>query len=397
MTENLPAQRDEVAPVKVDLSQPLTDLDQAMRLANALSRSELVPESLYGKAASVLHVLLTGQAMDLHWSEAIRVIYSPGKGQIGLRGQFLLTRLRVKGHSYRFEDGDGWATFILTRGDDHQEFRATFTHADAEQAGLISRTNWKQYEKRMLRWRAVAECVSFGAPDVLLGFEVEGAEEAPGASGVVLHPESPAPPEPGDGKAAPGDGQAAQAEQLRKLDERIATHKASFTVPEASLIEALEDPESGGESAVQVTKVDPHVGGISESGGESAPSATPEAEAVAPEQNPPPLVDEPVDAAGKATTKDLAGWFREFGYDPKQYRPQVLNACSVYVRRNITGVRDLKLFEVADLCNALSVLWDASQASELAPVSMLADKISEWARAWEMEDGTGYALYMGQQ
>jgi hypothetical protein len=397
MTENLPAQRDEVAPVKVDLSQPLTDLDQAMRLANALSRSELVPESLYGKAASVLHVLLTGQAMDLHWSEAIRVIYSPGKGQIGLRGQFLLTRLRVKGHSYRFEDGDGWATFILTRGDDHQEFRATFTHADAEQAGLISRTNWKQYEKRMLRWRAVAECVSFGAPDVLLGFEVEGAEEAPGASGVVLRPESPAPPEPGDGKAAPGDGQAAQAEQLRKLDERIATHKVRYTVPEASLIEALEDPESGGESAVQVTVDDPHVGGMSGSGGESAPSATPEAEAVAPEQNPPPLVDEPVDAAVKATTKDLAGWFREFGYDPKQYRPQVLNACSVYVRRNITGVRDLKLFEVADLCKALSVLWDASQASELAPVSMLAEKISEWAQAWEREDPDGYALYAGPQ
>jgi hypothetical protein len=387
-------------PVPVNLGRPITDLDQAMRAADMLSRSDLLPYALRGNAPNTLLVMLTGQELELSLTQAFRTIYVPAGGQPQLRGVLVLALLRRKQHTYRFEETDDSCTFTVVRGDTGEEYSASFTIEDAITAKLAKRNAngdvvalsekgkelpWMLYKRDLLMWRAVARGALRGAPEVMLGFEIQGGSPPEPEQPVELHPESPAPPEPGDGKAAPGDGQAAQAEQLRKLDERIATHKA------------LEDPESGGESAVQVTEVDPHVGGISESGGESAPSATPEAEAVAPEQNPPPLVDEPVDAAGKATTKDLAGWFREFGYDPKQYRPQVLNACSVYVRRNITGVRDLKLFEVADLCNALSVLWDASQASELAPVSMLADKISEWARAWEMEDGTGYALYMGQQ
>jgi hypothetical protein len=312
----------------------------------------------------------------------------------------VLALLRRKQHTYRFEETDDSCTFTVVRGDTGEEYSASFTIEDAITAKLAKRNAngdvvalsekgkelpWMLYKRDLLMWRAVARGALRGAPEVMLGFEIQGGSPPEPEQPVELHPESPAPPEPGDGKAAPGDGQAAQAEQLRKLDERIATHKA------------LEDPESGGESAVQVTKVDPHVGGISESGGESAPSATPEAEAVAPEQNPPPLVDEPVDAAGKATTKDLAGWFREFGYDPKQYRPQVLNACSVYVRRNITGVRDLKLFEVADLCSELSALWDRSETSELAPVSMLAEQIAAWQDLWEREDPDGYALYTGPQ
>jgi hypothetical protein len=107
--------------------------------------------------------------------------------------------------------------------------------------------------------------------------------------------------------------------------------------------------------------------------------------------------DSPVDAAGKAKTKVLSEWFTVFGYDPKLYRADVLRACSVYVRRNITGVRDLKASEVMDLCNVLSALHRRSKDSELALVSVLAETMSEWAQAWETEDPTGYTLYTGPQ
>src|ERR1700691_2477392 len=102
-TDNLPGRlavpaRDAGQParssVAVDLSKPLTDLGQALQLADTLSRSELVPRALAGKPASVFHVLMTGQALGLHWTESVRVIYSAGPGQIGLKGGFLLSQLR---------------------------------------------------------------------------------------------------------------------------------------------------------------------------------------------------------------------------------------------------------------------------------------------------------------
>jgi hypothetical protein len=104
-----------------------------------------------------------------------------------------------------------------------------------------------------------------------------------------------------------------------------------------------------------------------------------------------------VDATGKAPTKVLSEWLTWFGYDPKLYRAEVLRTCSVYTRRNITGVRDLKQSEVLELCNELVALWRLSTTSELAPVSMLADQMTAWAQAWETEDPDGYALYTGPQ
>jgi hypothetical protein len=104
-----------------------------------------------------------------------------------------------------------------------------------------------------------------------------------------------------------------------------------------------------------------------------------------------------VDATGKAPTKVLAEWFTWFGYDPKLFRADVLRACSLCTRRNITGVRDLKQTEVLELVNWLVALWKLSLTSELAPVSMLADQMTEWAQAWEREDPDGYALYTGPQ
>jgi hypothetical protein len=424
---NSPARREQnqSAPVQVnDLMKPLLNLDEAMRVSEVLSLSDMVPRSLYGKPTNVFHVIMTGQALGLHWTEAIRVIFSPGPGQIGMRAQFLLHQVRKAGHRYTIEPGEGSCTVTIKRGDtDEPPFSSTFTIDDAIQGGLVQRKPdgklvalsqsgkplpWMQWDKKMLRWRAVTDVVSFAVPEAGLGFEVDGGGGPEPQQPVELHPQTPAPPEPGDGKAAPSDGQAAQAEsasqrrRLATMDEQmregVERDLADHGI-EPDLVGEI--PESGGESAVQVTKVDPHVGGISESGGESAPSATPEAEAVAPEQNLSPPVDEPgdspVDTAVKATTKDLAGWFREFGYDPKQYRSRVLNACSVYARRRITGVRDLKLFEVADLCSELSALWDRSETSELAPVSMLAEEIAAWQDSWEREDPDGYTLYTGPQ
>jgi hypothetical protein len=233
MTEqNTVAVRDPKAylDAKVDLMKPLADLDEAMRVADVLSASTLVPRALQGKPANVLHVILTGQSLGLHWTESIRVIYSPGDGQIGMRGSFLLSRLRQAGHTYRekyTEDGTA-CTFYLTRGDTKEEFESTFSIEDAVQGGLLKRTSdgklvalsrdgkplpWMSWTRRMLRWRAVSDCVGFAAPEVSLGFEIEGAEPAAEAKAEVqLKPDEVKPVQPA---ATGGSG------GLRDLDQRV--------------------------------------------------------------------------------------------------------------------------------------------------------------------------------
>jgi hypothetical protein len=406
---NVPAVRE---PVAVNLGRPITDLDQAMRAADMLSRSDLLPRALRGNAPNTLLVMLTGQELELSLTQAFRTIYVPSGGQPQLRGVLVLALLRRKNHTYRFEETDDSCTFTVVRGDTGEEYSASFTIEDAITAKLAKRNAngdvvalsdngkelpWMLYRRDLLMWRAVARGALRGAPEVMLGFEIQGGSPPEPQEPVELRPENPAPPEPAAGQAAPSGGQAAQAEQLRQLDEQIAQGRG--THPSDVITEEERLAVLGGETGRP--EGDPYVGGIPESGGESAPSAIdPDmADDLAAETAPP--VDEPgdspVDAAGKAKTKVLAEWFTKFGYDPKLYRANVLRACSVYTRRNIAGVRDLKASEVMELCNELAALWRVSKTSELAPVSMLADQVNEWAQAWESEDPTGYTLYTGPQ
>src|SRR6266516_7526150 len=155
---------------------PLLNLDQAMRVSKVMSLSYIVPWSLYDKPSNVFHVIMSGQALKLHWTEAVRVIFSPGPGQIGLRAQFLLHQVRQAGHRYTIEPGEDSCTVTIKRGDTEEVFASTFTIEDAIQGGLVTRKPdgkliamsqsgkplpWMQWDKKMLRWRAVTDVVSF--------------------------------------------------------------------------------------------------------------------------------------------------------------------------------------------------------------------------------------------
>lgn len=391
---NVPAVREQR--VAVDLSKPLADLDQALRLADALSQSDLVPRALYGKPANVLHVLMTGQQMGLHWAESIRVIYSPGQGQIGLRGQFLLSRVRQAGHRYTITDGDGECTFKLTRGDTGEEFESTFTIEDAIQGGLATRKSdgtivalsrdgkplpWQSWTRRMLRWRAVSDCVGFGAPECLLGFEVEGAEAPADAQPeVVLQPQSSAPPAPDAREAAPGDGQAAQAQQLSELDRRMQENLAA--VEEAEVVE----PEGPADDSPAPATGD---------GG----TAPPPAGEWGPETAPPMDRDLPEpgqSAAAQAQTQVLAERFTTLGWNPKDYRADVLKACSMFAGRRIGGVRDLTGAEVLKLTAALAAVQRKTKDETHYPVA-LAEQVEVWREKWAETDPAGYAEYEAGQ
>jgi hypothetical protein len=360
--DNLPARRDDDAPVKVDLSKPLADMDEAMRLADQLSRSDLVPNSLRGRPANILHVLMAGQTLGLDWPTSLRVIFSPGPGQIGLRGQFLLAKLREAGHDYEWKEEEDACTFIV-----HRDFRdekpgrtyeATFTLEDAIAAGLAQRKPdgtvvalsrdgkplpWQAYRKNMLFWRAVALCINRAAPEVGLGFEIQGAEgpREPEPE-IQLSPQSPAPPAAGE--AAPGGG-AAQADAAR---ERLAALNRDMGGAEPEELPAVIPPPARPRQAERSKVV--------------------------------------------RLEAQLATQFTELGWDPgTEHRADILRACSLFARRPVLTVRDLTEDEMDLLGTELNSIIDREPAEAYEVI--LAERAEAWREKWRDSDDEGLDLY----
>jgi len=412
MTENLPARREDRAPVKVDLTKPIADLDEALRLADALARSDLVPSALKGRPANILHVLVTGQEMGLKWPVSLRVIYCPGPGQIGIRGQLLLAKLREAGHDYDWEEGDGFCKFTLTRagtdGRPGKSYASEFTIRDAITAGLAKQQEdgrivalsqqgkpmpWMQYTPRMLFWRAVADCVNRAAPEVLLGFEIAGAEPpAEPEPDVVLRPAEPAPPGPAGGEAAPADGQAAQLAELdRRMRERVEADLAGHGIePDAPETAApAGQPENVGGNLEHDTMGGnaPASGGPAQASHDSHTAYGGPAQAINDGQDHDggPAVT-PESPAGPA---DLARRFAELGWNPKRHRPDVLRACTMYLRRPVGSVVQMDDDEIQALYGELSAIQRSFEPGHY-PVA-LADAVETWRASWEAADPAGYA------
>lgn len=417
---NVPARRDERQPVPVDdLMKPIISLDQAMRVSDVLARSELVPVSLANKPANVFHVIMTGQQLGLHWTEAVRVIFSPGRGQIGLRAQFLLHQVRKAGHRYVITPDENQCTVKITRGDTEEVFESTFTIEDAVHGGLVSRKPdgslvalsregkplpWMQWDKRLLRWRAVTDVVSFAVPEAGLGFQIDDGTPEP-AQPVELRPETPALPVSA-GQAATG-GQAGQVKQrLQDLDEQVAQRRdalrdalteqerlamASEAVEASDRIREQEiaRPEGGDSGEIARPGPDPHMGGIPAD--EPAEDAAPPQDVETPPADVDEAVGEPTEAELRRDRAVLAGLFTDCGYDPRRYRSNVLHACSSFARRQIKGVRDLEPGELYALTDALREIL--ARTDELAPVTRLADEVDKWVEEWRAEDPAGLGAY----
>jgi hypothetical protein len=384
----------------MDPSQKITDLNEAIRLCDFLARSTLVPSSLQGKAANIFIIIMAGQEMNLPWPVALRTIYSPSDGQVGIRGQLLLAKLREAGHSYRWEETDTSCTFYLKRNayradlPDEDEIHATFTTDDAVQAGLAKRQGdtivalsqhgrampWQQYSGDMLFWRAVAKCVRRGAPEVMLGFEVQGAE-------AVREPEPEVQLKPGLSTVVNATGEPEQVlapdAGLRDLDARMRGQDAGETgVMEVDpgplgTTEPLIDPDcaAGKHASCPGDPCECQCHALAEEPAAAEPAATPGR------------------AAARAKSQVLAQQFEALGWAPKTYRADVLKACSVFLRRRVGGVREMTADEMTRLAEELSRLQRKHMDEpDTYPVA-LADKVEEWREAWEREDIAAYERY----
>ncbi|MFC4518582.1 recombinase RecT [Cupriavidus pinatubonensis] len=153
-------------------------LEEALKFADVLADSSIVPKDFMGKPGNVLVAIQWGMELGLKPLQAMQNI-AVINGRPALWGDAVIALVRASAlceyvHESLSEDGSTAFCQVKRRGEEEQV--RSFSMADAKQAGLAGKQGpWSQYPKRMLQMRARAFALRDVFPDVLKGMPI--AEE----------------------------------------------------------------------------------------------------------------------------------------------------------------------------------------------------------------------------
>lgn len=156
------------------------NLEEAVRVANLLCKSALIPKDMRERPADVLAALMLGADVGLAPMQALQSI-AVINGRPSMWGDGMLAVVMAHPQfddiAETWEDGEGGtAVCTVWRKGRRQPTIARFSHNDAQKAGLLSKDTYKNYEKRMLKMRARSWALRDTFPDALRG--IVAAEEA---------------------------------------------------------------------------------------------------------------------------------------------------------------------------------------------------------------------------
>lgn len=175
-----------------------TSIDEAMRFADMLSKSALVPKDYQGNPANCVIAMQWGMEIGLQPLQAMQSI-AVINGRPAIWGDAMIAIVRGSGllESMREDIGEASCTCTVKRRGEAEVSR-TYTMEDAKKAGLWGKQGpWTQHPKRMLQMRARAFTLRDVFPDVLRGvFVAEEAQDIPKerditAEGETLQPTHP--------------------------------------------------------------------------------------------------------------------------------------------------------------------------------------------------------------
>lgn len=151
-------------------------LDEALRFAEILATSSIVPKDFIGNPGNILVAIQWGMELGLQPMQAMQNI-AVINGRPSLWGDAVIALVRSSPlceYVYETDDGETATCRVKRRGEEEQI--RTFSMADAQAAGLKGKSGpWTQYPKRMRQMRARAFAMRDVFPDVLRGMPV--AEE----------------------------------------------------------------------------------------------------------------------------------------------------------------------------------------------------------------------------
>lgn len=152
------------------------NLEEALRFADMLSKSSIVPKDFSGNPGNILVAIQWGMELGLQPMQAMQNI-AVVNGRPALWGDAVIALVRnspLCEYIYETDDGETASCRVKRRGEDEQI--RTFSNADAAAAGLLNKAGpWTQYKKRMRQMRARAFAMRDVFPDVLRGMAI--AEE----------------------------------------------------------------------------------------------------------------------------------------------------------------------------------------------------------------------------
>jgi hypothetical protein len=172
----------------------------AKRIAHTLALSSLVPDSYRGRPNDVFVAINMGSELGMEPFQAIQSI-AVIEGKPCLYGDGLIGVVRASSKCLWIKESlseDGTiATCETQRDGDPSSITATYSMADAIQAGINTKFNWKKHPKRMLQMRARAYCLRDAYPDLLKGLGVveerQDHEDTPPPVTEYVLPEAEAP------------------------------------------------------------------------------------------------------------------------------------------------------------------------------------------------------------
>lgn len=156
------------------------DTDAAIRLAERLATSGLVPKSMRGRPDDVLLTMMTGAALGVPAVRALSTVHVV-EGKPVLSADLMLgLAMRHPACEYvqLLESSAKRCLYEAKRHGQPHPTKLEWTIEQARAAGLLGKDNWKKYPDAMLRARCAAAIVRAVFPDVLAGvYEHDEADE----------------------------------------------------------------------------------------------------------------------------------------------------------------------------------------------------------------------------
>ena len=219
-------------------------LQDFARLADAICRTEMVPDALRGRADAVLAVVMSGYELGVGPMQALQGI-NMIKGKPSVSPEMMRALIQQAGHQLRLTATNEQATLRCHRRDwaPDEWDTFTFTMEDAKNAGLTGNDTWRKYPRAMLTARVTAEAARAVFSDVIAGlsYTPDEVEEfapvpqglsQPGEVAVLAEaPSAPAPPPPDADEAMTGLTAIIKGVEPETERERLKGHLVSLFGP----------------------------------------------------------------------------------------------------------------------------------------------------------------------
>lgn len=154
------------------------NLEEALKFADIMSKSDLVPKDFKDKPGNILVAIQKGLEIGLSPMAALESI-AVINGRASLWGDALLGLVQVSPQYEWHNEAESVPTkgVCIVKRKGHEPHRVEFSLEDAKRAGLLGKPGpWQQYTARMLTLRARAFALRDKFADVLKGLSM--AEEA---------------------------------------------------------------------------------------------------------------------------------------------------------------------------------------------------------------------------